>query len=170
MQNLLPLMQTTLKLLWGFGTTSQSKLLLRSIIATVTEVTDGLLGTNQACLKHLKPLNLLRLWISIVFYCLPYRICNCLLFNHAIYYSWSRNELRNICNYSPLIQYVASWICFMSLILQCMLVCRKISLALHLCMAQSLVWTITECLHFWKPQSDKHFFTQITDYSCPSSH
>lgn len=48
MQNLLLLMRTTLKLLRGFGTMSQSKLLLRSITATVTQVNGGLLGTNQA--------------------------------------------------------------------------------------------------------------------------
>lgn len=46
MQNLLLLMRTTLKLLCGFGTMSQSKLSSRSITATVTQVNDGLLGTN----------------------------------------------------------------------------------------------------------------------------
>lgn len=53
MHNLLQLMQTTLKLLWGVGKISQSKLSLQSIIATVTQVNDGLLGTNQATAKCL---------------------------------------------------------------------------------------------------------------------
>lgn len=53
MHNLLQLMQTTLKLLWGVGKISQSKLSLQSIIATVTQVNDGLLGTNQASAKCL---------------------------------------------------------------------------------------------------------------------
>lgn len=53
MHNLLQLMQTTLKLLWGVGKISQSKLSLQSIIATVTQVNDGLLGTNQDSAKCL---------------------------------------------------------------------------------------------------------------------
>lgn len=33
---------------------------------------------------------------------------------------------------------------------------RKLSLAVHLCLAQSLVWTNTESQHFWKSQRDKY--------------
>lgn len=52
MQNLLLLMETTLKLFQCFGTMSQSKPLLQSITATVTQVNDGLYGTNRACFRQ----------------------------------------------------------------------------------------------------------------------
>lgn len=52
MQKLLLLMGTTLKLLQCFGTISQSKPLLQSVTATVTQVNNGLFGTYQACSRQ----------------------------------------------------------------------------------------------------------------------
>lgn len=79
MQNLLLLMWTTLKLLWGFGTTSQSKLF--------AAINHGHCNSGEWWASWHKPLpassaclllNLLRLCISMAFHC-PRRINDCLI-------------------------------------------------------------------------------------------
>lgn len=162
MHNLELLMWTTLKLFWGFGTMSQSKLSLWSIMTTVTQVRDGLLGTNQAsaeCLPastspptvHINGLSLPSLqniWVldypmvsSTIYDELLSRIALCKVEQgYNIFKLWN----------APLIQCIASWTCCVLLIFQRMVMCGKLSLAIHLCTAQSLFWINTDSHHSWK--------------------
>lgn len=111
------------------------------------------------------PLNLFRLCISIAFHCLPYRIyalLDYLMVSSAIHdASLPRIELSKIQQVYDMIKFCNN----SSHLIQCMrpilcgmLVCRKLSLAGCLCMAQSLVSANTEF-----QLSENLRVTQITD-------
>lgn len=162
MQNVQLLIWITLKLLSGFGTMSQSKLSLQSIMATVFQVNDGFPGANQACAKYppaskspltvhinsISPSSLQNIWL--LHYLWASSAIHDALLSRIVPHKVEQGfKIIKLCN-SPLIQYIASRTRCVCLILWCVFMCRKPSLAVHLCVAQSLVWINTGFQHFCK--------------------